>query len=79
MSNHARGDLPAKKVLVRAIYVPTAITLIMAAYFAITGEWLLVGLMVVVSLGSVITYPWYKRQLAARDAAAAKPASSHDS
>ena len=72
MSDHTRTNLPAKKVLTRAIYVPTAITLILAVYFAVTGEWLLAGLMGVISLGSLITYPWYKRQLAARDAAAAK-------
>lgn len=77
MSNHTRTNLPAKKVLNRTVYVPTAITLVMAVYFAVTGEWLLAGLMVVVSLGSLITYPWYKRQLAARDAAAAKTESTN--
>ncbi|MCC3292966.1 hypothetical protein [Arthrobacter sp. zg-Y1110] len=72
MSNHQHADMPAKKVLARAIFIPTAITLGMAVYFATTGEWLLAGFMAVVSTGSLITYPWYKRQLAARDAAAAK-------
>ncbi|MCQ1947402.1 hypothetical protein [Arthrobacter sp. zg-Y1116] len=37
-----------------------------------TGEWVLAAVMSVVSLSTLAVYPWYKRQLAARDAAAAK-------
>lgn len=70
------SPLPAKKVLTRAIFIPTAITLAMAVYFAVTGEWPLAVIMVIVSAGSLITYPWYKHQLAVRDAAAAKAESA---
>ena len=76
MNNHTRATHPAKKVLTRAIFVPTAITVVMAVYFAVSGEWPLAGLMAAVSLSSFITYPMFKRQLAARDAAAAKTESS---
>lgn len=68
MSSHNRADLPAQKVLTRAIYVPMALSLVLAVYFAVTGDWLLAGIMVAVSAGSLAVYPWYKRQLAARDA-----------
>ena len=72
MNNNTPATLPAKKVLTRAIFVPTAITVVMAVYFAVTGEWPLAGIMATVSLTCFITYPVFKRQLAARDAAAAK-------
>lgn len=68
MSNHPHANMPAKTVLTRAIYIPTAITVVMAVYFAVTGEWPLAIFFTVFSLSAFVTYPYYKRQLAARDA-----------
>ncbi|MCC9175631.1 hypothetical protein [Arthrobacter sp. zg-Y179] len=72
MSNNIRPSLPAKKVLTRTFYLPIAVGLGLAVYFAVTGEWLLAAVMSVVSLSTLAVYPWYKRQLASRDAAAPK-------
>lgn len=65
-----RRNLPAGKVLNRALLLPGIASLVLAAYFAVTGEWVLAAIMALGVLSRFLLYPWYERRLASRDAAA---------